>query len=132
MAVPRGVKIDTGSAVLLVKRSSRWYYGRSRNDTLTNIKIIITTSFDIIDKTLANEKSNSSESNQYFNEENSNLLQRFLVEMNNACKGLDNLKSTYTNDIKVASEIDCLKEQLQLRIKKINTLLKIDKDVINN
>jgi hypothetical protein len=52
--------------------------------------------------------------------------------MNNACKGLDNLKSTYNNDIKVASEIDCLKEQLQLRIKKINTLLKIDKDVIHN
>ena len=51
--------------------------------------------------------------------------------MNGSIKGLDNLKTTYNNDVKVVSELDCLRDQLNLRIQKINALLKIDKNIIN-
>ena len=111
----------------------RWYMGRNRGETLGNIKTVINQSFDITDKTLSNErKGNTFTNERYFNEENSNLLQRFLVEMNSACKGLDNLKDTYSGDVKVTSEIDLLKDQLQIRIRKINSLLKIDNNVVDN
>ena len=109
----------------------RWYFKRGRDDSIKDIKKIINSCFDITDQTLENENTNGDINKPYFNEENSCLLQRFLVEMNGAGRGLNNLKDTYSNDIKVISEIEILKEQLDLRIKKINSLLKIDKSVIN-
>lgn len=109
----------------------RWYFKRGRDDTIMDIKNIINSCFEITDETLNNETSSGDNIKPYFNEENSCLLQRFLVEMNSAGRGLNNLKDTYSNDIKVISEIEILKEQLDLRIKKINSLLKIDKSVIN-
>ena len=111
----------------------RWYLGRNRGETLGHIKRVINLSFDITDNTLSNERNGKTYTNdKYFFEENSNLLQRFLVEMNSACKGLDNLKETYTGDIKIISEIDLLKDQLQIRIRKINSLLKIDNNVLSD
>merc|ERR1711907_457949 len=55
----------------------------------------------------------------------STLLQRFLLEMTNACKGLDNLKITYANDISIVSAIEISKEKLQMRIEGIQKILKI-------
>ena len=109
----------------------RWYFQRSRNDSIKDIKKIIYSCFEITDLTLTNETSADNISKPYFNEENSCLLQRFLVEMNNVVRGLDNLKETYNADIKIISEIEILKEQLELRIKKINSLLKIDTTILN-
>jgi hypothetical protein len=109
----------------------RWYFSRGRDDTIKDIKKIINSCFEVTDQTLNNETTEGESNKPYFNEENSCLLQRFLVEMNSAGRGLNNLKDTYSNDIKVISEIEILKEQLDLRIKKINSLLKIDKSVIN-
>ena len=109
----------------------RWYGGRNRTDTLGYLKKIINSCFDIIDVTLTNETNTTDITTvKYFNEENSNLLQRFLLEMNTASKGLDNLKITYKDDITVVSEIECLREQLDIRIKKINNLLKIDTSIV--
>lgn len=109
----------------------RWYGGRNRTNTIQNLKKVINSCFDIIDVTLTNETSDHDDSKvKYFAEENSSLLQRFLVEMNSASKGLDNLKITYKEDITVVSEIECLKEQLDIRIKKINNLLKIDTSIV--
>ena len=111
----------------------RWYGGRNRTDTLSNLKKIVNGCFDIIDVVLTNETSNDDNVKiKYFNEENSNLLQRFLVEMTSASKGLDNLKITYKDDITVVSELECLREQLDIRIKKINNLLKIDTSIVKN
>ena len=111
----------------------RWYCGRNRGETLSNIKRVINYAFDITDKTLSNEIEGTNQINEkYFNEENSNLLQRFLVEMNSACKGLDNLKDTYSGDVKITSEIDLLKDQLNIRIRKINSLLKIDNNLVES
>jgi hypothetical protein len=113
----------------------RWWHGRSRNETIGTIRRVIQASFQITDSTLDHERNQikpsggfyeNTSSNVYFNEENSNLLQRFVKEMNGAATGLDNLKFTYLDDTRISSEIEILKEQLELRIKKINSLLKID------
>lgn len=113
----------------------RWWNGRSRHETLGTIRRVIQASFQITDSTLDYERQQvkpsggfytNMSSNVYFNEENSNLLQRFIKEMNGAMVGLDNLKYTYNEDTRITSEIEILKEQLELRIKKINGLLKID------
>ncbi len=118
----------------------RWWFGRSRNETINNIKKIIQTSFDITDRTLDQEKATNKQdttfysntsNNLYFNEENSNLLQRFVIEMKNANKGLANLKITYSDDVRIVSEIDILLEQLALRIEKISSILRIDVSAVN-
>ena len=119
----------------------RWWLGRSRRETLNSIRKVIQGSFTITDRTLDQEQSkqkhtptfyNNQNSNRYFHEDNSNLLQRFLIEMTNSLRGLDNLKQTYNDDITIHSEINILKEQLELRIKKINSILKIDVDMCSS
>ena len=119
----------------LLQGIRRWWFGRSRNETISSIKKIIQSAFEITDKTLDNENSSlkqqstfydNKSKNNYFNEENSSLLQRFVIELNSACRGLDNLKLTYKDDTRIVSEISILKEQMELRIKKINNILKID------
>ena len=90
---------------------------------------MVQSAFQITDKTLNNETLTDQVGNNpaaFFDEENSNLLQRFVIEMSSATKGLDNLKDTYQDDVRVLSEIDILKEQLELRIRKINSILKIN------
>jgi hypothetical protein len=116
----------------------RWWLGRSRRETLNAIRKVIQGSFRITDSTLEQEQSRrktvptfyrNKKGSQYFHEDNSNLLQRFLIEMTNSLRGLDNLKQTYSDDVAIHSEINILKEQLELRIKKINSILKIDIDM---
>ena len=113
----------------------RWWYSRNRNETISNIKSIIQASFDLTDKTLDKERDGpkqhstfyqNTSNNMYFNEENSKLLQRFVTEMKNSTKGLNNLKFTYSDDTRIVSEVDILLEQLLLRVEKINGILKID------
>ena len=54
-------------------------------------------------------------------------LQRLNIELNNASKGIDNLKLTYVEDITVQSQLSIINEQLQLRLKQINESMKIHK-----
>ena len=61
-----------------------------------------------------------------FKEENSNLLIQFTQEMSNAISGLGNLKSTYKNDITTVSNIEIIIEKMNVRVKKIAGLLKIN------
>ena len=112
----------------------RWYTGQNRHDTIKGIKKIIQATFSVTDQTLSKEhndtsnhkKSSGNNTSNYFSQENSSLLQRFTIEMERACTGLENLKSTYSDDVRIISEIDIMIEQLRLRIEKINKILKID------
>ena len=122
----------------LLQGARRWWNSNSRAETIAHIKNIIRASFDITDTTIEQELMQegvhgahgvheaSSHQKTYFNEGNSCLLQRFVLEMTNAIRGLDNLKYTYKNDVNISSEIDILKEQLEIRTQKINSLLKIE------
>lgn len=112
----------------------RWWRGQNRHDAIKGIKKIIQATFKVTDETLCNEQSDnppkktSTTKNQtnYFTQENSSLLQRFTIEMERSCSGLENLKSTYQDDVRIVSEIDIMIEQLRLRIDKINKILTID------
>ena len=78
-------------------------------------------SFEIIDETYNNKE----KENYYFNEENSRILQKFSLEMNNTCTGLTNLKETYNDDKTTTSQLDLMLEKLNSKIKKIKKVLTI-------
>ena len=86
---------------------------------------IIADSLKLTDDILENETNNKDNSITYFEEDNSSLLHRFLLNMQNAMRGLENLRITYNNDIPMQSKITLLVEKLQMRVEKINRLLKI-------
>lgn len=110
----------------------RYYNGDSRNVTIENIDKIIKKSFTIIDNTLEKEVSNDIENanlkqNNYFVEDNSHILQKFLLELSNAIKGLSKLKQTYTDDTTTAARIDLIIQKINIRNEKIQKLLNIKK-----
>ena len=110
----------------------RWLNNDNRKDSLLYISSIIDKAFTIIDETYSNEQQerNKHENNNNpvipFKEENSELLKKFSVELTNAINGLINLKYTYTSDSLIQSKIDLLIDKVNIRIKKINNLLKIE------
>jgi len=110
----------------------RYYNGDSRNVTIENIDKIIKKSFTIIDSTLEKEVSNDIENanlkqNNYFVEDNSHILQKFLLELSNAIKGLSKLKQTYNNDTTTTARIDLIIQKINIRNEKIQKLLNIKK-----
>ena len=110
----------------------RWLNNDNRKDSLLYISSIIDKAFSIIDETYSNEQRgrNENENNNNpvipFKEENSELLKKFSVELTNSINGLTNLKYTYTSDSLIQSKIDLLIDKVNIRIKKINNLLKIE------
>lgn len=106
----------------------RWWNGRSRADTLLFLKeFIFKDAFKLIDDTLENELEHRKEGQGfYFRESNHNILQKFLHELKNTIKGLQNLKITYSTDITFKSELDIIIEEIELRIEKIKEALKIN------
>ena len=116
---------------------ARWYYSGSRKDTLDSLSKFVDKTFQTIDSIYNTESNNNSNdiSNTYyanvagakvFKEENSNLLIQFTQEMSNAIAGLGNLKTTYKDDITTVSNIEILIEKMNVRVKKIGSLLKIN------
>jgi hypothetical protein len=117
----------------------RWWYSDSRDETIKHLENIITNTFKLIDNVYSSEVTNVTgndiENNyyykhtlpkNYFKSENSQQLQTFSIELKNSIKGLENLKLTYKNDISVCSKIDVLIEKINIRIKKVNSLLTIN------
>lgn len=117
----------------------RWWYSDSRDNTVEHLEKIIQDTFKIIDQVYSSEITQNNGSdiennyyykhslpNNYFKSENSAQLQRFSNELNNTIKGLENLKITYKNDIKICSRVDVIVEKINIRIKKINGLLTIN------
>ena len=105
----------------------RWLSSDDRAKSIEYINAVINRAFVIVDKTYDSER-NTSESaidKSPFKEENSNLLQRFSIELGNTVVGLGNLKSTYKEDSLTKSKIDLVIDKIKIRIEKINKLLKI-------
>ena len=83
-------------------------------------------SFLIIDNTLEKEVANDIENaqkNNYFVEDNSHILQKFLLELSNSIKGLNKLKQTYNNDTTTTARIDLIIQKINIRNEKIQKLL---------
>jgi len=115
----------------------RWWHEGSRKHTLDSLDKFVSKVFSTIDAIYNTESNNNASdiSNTYyssvagskvFKEENSNLLIQFTQEMSNAISGLGNLKSTYKDDITTVSNIEIIIEKMNVRVKKIGGLLKIN------
>ena len=119
-------KLITSKNVLEIDSSyfpsiKRYWNNDNRSATIDYINDVINKTLNVTDTTLNDTNSKKN----IFQEDNSHILQRFLLEMTNSCKGLDNLKITYNSDITVTSAIDICKEKLQMRIEGIQKILKI-------
>ncbi len=108
----------------------RWFSSDDRSKSIEYINAIIKRVFTIVDQTYNNERSKEIKQNNIqispFKEENSNLLQRFSIELTNTMTGLDNLKKTYDDDSLIKSNLDLIMDKIKIRIDKINKLLRID------
>jgi hypothetical protein len=111
------IEIDTRYA----QSVRRWFCQNNRQSSVYFLNKVIDTSFKFIDNTYNNKET----STYYFNEESHTILQKFLIEMTNAKKGLGNLKETYTDDITTNSQLDVIIEKITHRIEKIKKILKI-------
>lgn len=104
---------------------TRKYYNNNRINTITMIEEIVDEALNITDDTLNFDINYKSKSN-VLDEEPSQLLHRFVLEMTNATKGLDNLKKTYKDDVSILSKLDLLIEKLNTRVNKISKVLTIN------
>jgi len=108
----------------------RWLSDDDRSKSIEYINAIIQRVFIIVDETYNNEKNESITGKDInkaspFREENSNLLQRFSIELTNTMTGLENLEKTYDDDSLIKSNLDLIMDKIKIRIDKINKLLKI-------
>lgn len=105
----------------------RWLSSDDRAKSIEYINAVINRAFVIVDKTYDSERNTSDETidKSPFKEENSNLLQRFSIELGNTVAGLGNLKATYKDDSLTKSKIDLIIDKIKIRIEKINKLLRI-------
>jgi len=105
----------------------RWLSNDDRLRSIQYINAIIERAFKIVDNTYDSERTSISDvkNKSPFKEENSNLLQRFSIELSNTVTGLGNLKLTYKEDSLTKSKIDLIIDKIKIRIEKINKLLQI-------
>lgn len=124
------LKIDDNN--WLIQGLQRWYNKNSRNETVARISTIMRHVFDFIDKILVNEinytntPNASNDAIKLLHEDNSELIQRFLINLNNSIKGLDNLKITYQDDESIVSQIDVMIENIKIKNDKMNKVLRIN------
>ena len=106
-----------------IQSIQRWWYDDGRDSTLIKIGDIIDRIFEYIDK---NYTSNNTENkNNNFDEDKSHLFQRIHRSLLNSIRGLENLKSTYKNDIKTISQIDLINEKINIRVERMSAKIKI-------
>jgi hypothetical protein len=72
-----------------------------------------------------NENAHQKESPFESDDDNTILFRKLVLEMENSLVGLENLRSTYTDDISMISMLDLIIGKIKLRIDKINALFKI-------
>lgn len=115
---------------------TRYFNERCRNRTILFLQDIINNVLICTDSILTDEQDELESNSEYnnctfsndFTEYNSDILQRFILEINKSFDGFDNLIKTYENDITIISEITVLKEKLTTRCVKINNVLRIKKN----
>ena len=122
-------KLVTSKELLEIDNSyfqsiKRYWNNDNRISSIEYIKNTVNRTLEFTDTTL---NDTHTENKNIFIENNSHILQRILVEMTNAIKGLDNLKLTYNTDITVISAIDNYKEKLNMRIEGIQNILTINR-----
>ena len=106
----------------------RWWNSQSRSQALDQIENVINETFILTDEIFEMENNESREEmSDSFCEENSSILQRFLIELKGVTRGLDNLKLTYNEDVLIIARINILQERICIRTTKLNNILVIKK-----
>jgi hypothetical protein len=138
----------------LIYKYLRGINGDNRDNTIILLKNLVDLSYTITDEILKDEfeadciiESNGnnhkvkenlehSQHSEHFGhkkspfdtkDDNSQLFKKLVTEFENSLVGLNNLKTTYQDDISITSLIEIIIGKLTLRINKINSLLKITK-----
>jgi hypothetical protein len=115
----------------IVYKYLRGFYGDNRDTTILVIKNLVELAHKITDDILQEEfntkTENSHQKKSPFETEDDNtiLFRKLVLEMENSLVGLENLSSTYTDDISMMSMLDLIIGKIKLRIDKINALFKI-------
>ena len=111
----------------LLQGLARWYNKASRLQTIDKINYVINDVFVFIDKTLKDEVTHSRDKNadNILKENNSEILQKFLIHLSNCIEGLENLKITYLGDESIISKLDVLIDKIKVKIDKMNKILRI-------
>lgn len=114
---------------------SRWYYSEDRNVTIDLIKNTINDVYSITDTIFRNEvalQKNDKEKemrtnsvNNFFKYSNQEILKKILLVSSSSLKGLQNLRTTYQDDIQITTELDIQINKLQLRVSKLDHSLQI-------
>ena len=107
------IKIDTP---YILQGISRWYQNHNRETSAEDLDKIVDNVVKITDD-LINKTDISNEENV--------LCQTLLIEINNASKGLSNLKITYKDDTFITSKLDIIKDKLKARKDKIISIMRI-------
>lgn len=106
---------------------ARWYGKASRKQTVDKINYVVNDVFTFIDKTLKDEITHTNEPSpdNILKEDNSEILQKFLVHLSNCVEGLENLKITYRGDESIISKLDVLVDKIKNKTEKMNKILRI-------
>jgi len=106
---------------------ARWYSKASRKQTVDKINLVINDVFLFIDKTLKDELTHTAatRSENILREDNSEILQKFLLYLSNSVEGLENLKATYEGDESIISKLDVLIDKIKMKLDKMNKVLRI-------
>ena len=103
----------------------RWYNEDSRDKTIEFLNKVVNDVMETTSAILEEELDKNTLQKSGFDEENSSILRRLSTAMGKSIIGLENLKVTYTEDDSLQTRIDNLITKLNMRIDKVNNLLKI-------
>lgn len=106
---------------------ARWYNNASRKQTVDKINLVINDVFNFIDKTLKDELTHTkgARGENILKEDNSEILQKFMLYLSNSIEGLENLRSTYKGDESITSKLDVLIDKVKVKLDKMNKILRI-------
>ncbi len=109
----------------------RYFKGESRTKTIEKLNKIVDHTFKYINETFKDEleeqllEEQLSKEDPRMYENNSQILQKFLVALLETTKGLDKLKFTYTNDRSMVTGIELIIDKIKMRADMIKKILKI-------
>jgi hypothetical protein len=131
--IREGDKLLTQNDIIEIDKATvlqgvyRWMNSEGRQVTIKKLNDIVEDTIKITDHLFDNEKKKLIKCEE-LEENNSQLFQKFILEMTNSLLGLENLKKTYNGDITISAQIDILLGKLNIRIEKMSKVFSIKID----
>jgi hypothetical protein len=97
-----------------IQSISRWYYAEGRDITLMKINDILEETFEYIEVIKNNIYDNANRD-----------IQRILIGLTTASKGLECLKFTYKKDINIITKLNLYSEKINMKITELNISINI-------